>query len=48
LSVIRSYLLIGHQHGILLAPVNFIITALLFSAATYLLSRRQPQTAPVS
>lgn len=48
LSVIRSFLWVDHQYGILLAPVSFILAALVFGAATYLLSRRQPQTVPAS
>jgi hypothetical protein len=48
LSVIRSYLWIDHPYGTLLASLDFIITAVLFSTAAYLLSRQQPQTAPVS
>lgn len=32
------------EHGILLAPVNFIVLSAIFCAAGYLAARRQPQT----
>jgi len=41
-----GYLYLGQPHGIMLACVNFILTALILYAAAYLISRRQPQTAP--
>lgn len=46
-SIISYYMWLDHPQGILLAPVNFILTALVFTAAAYLAVRRQPQTAPV-
>ncbi len=46
-KLINTYLCLENPNGILLASVNFIITALIFSALTYLVSSRQPQTAPV-
>lgn len=36
---------IGYEHGILLAPVNFVVASAIFSAIAYLVSRRQPQSA---
>lgn len=45
LNAIETYLGIHSQNGIFLASANFIITALLFNAFAYLVSRRQPQVA---
>jgi hypothetical protein len=42
---IEAYLGINLHNGIFLASANFIITALLFYAFAYLVSRRQPQVA---
>ena len=36
---------IGSEHGVLLAPVNFVAASAIFSAVAYLASRRQPQNA---
>ena len=47
-TIIEKYLWLGHPNGVLLAQASFIITALVFGAAAYLVSRRQPQTEPVS
>lgn len=47
IKVIEAFLCIGNPSGILLAPINFILAALIFSAVGYLISSRQPQTAPV-
>jgi len=43
LKAIELFFCLGVPKGILLAPINFILLALIFSALTYLLSRRQPQ-----
>lgn len=45
LNALIAFFRIGTSNGVLLAPVNFIIASVLFAAITYLLSRRQPQTA---
>jgi hypothetical protein len=45
INAIEAYLCINLNNGILLASANFIITALLFNAFAYLVSRRQPQAA---
>lgn len=45
LNALKAYLCIGVPNGILLAPVNFIITAVVLSAVTYAVTARQPQTA---
>ena len=47
-TIIEKYLWLGNPNGVLLAQASFIITALVFGAAAYLVSRRQPQTEPVS
>ncbi len=47
IKFIEAFMYIGKTNGILLAPINFIATALVFSAAAYLISYHQPQTAPV-
>ena len=44
-SMLKAYFHIGEPGGILLAPVSFLITFLLFGGAAYLTARRQPQTA---
>lgn len=44
-NAIDAYMGINLHNGIFLASANFIITALLFNAFAYLLSRRQPQVA---
>lgn len=46
ISFFETFLCIGKTNGILLAPINFIIAAAVFSTAAYLISSRQPQTAP--
>lgn len=40
---IELFFCLGVPKGILLASINFILLALIFSSLTYLLSRRQPQ-----
>lgn len=47
-KLLEAFLLLNSPNGIRLASVNFIIAALIFSAAAYLISSRQPQTAPVT
>jgi hypothetical protein len=47
LNLINGFLCLQKPNGIWLASINFIIAALLCSAAAYLISSRQPQTAPV-
>lgn len=44
-EVITSFFRVGSEHGILLAPVNFIAASLVLSIAAFLVSRRQPQAA---
>ena len=41
----RFFFRLDSANGILLAPVNFILTAVIFGAITYLAARRQPQEA---
>lgn len=48
LTLIGKFLWLNHPHGMLLASVNFLIAALVFNAAVYLISSRQSQTAPVT
>lgn len=45
-ELLIKLLFIGKPNGILLAPITFISAAVLFSAVTYLISSRQPLTAP--
>lgn len=45
LNVMTAFFQIGKTNGILLAPANFAVTALLLAAITFLLSYRQPQNA---
>lgn len=44
-NTLKAYFCIDVQNGILLAPVNFTITAVILGAAAYLISSRQPQAA---
>ncbi|MDD2503239.1 MAG: hypothetical protein PHG58_05200 [Clostridia bacterium] len=44
-EALTSFFRIGSEHGILLAPVNFVAASAIFSAVAYLASRRQPQSA---
>lgn len=44
-NVLKAYFRIGVPHGILLAPVNFIVTAVILGAVAYVISTKQPQTA---
>jgi hypothetical protein len=46
-QLIKAFFCLENPNGILLAPVNFLAAALIFSLGTYLISSRQPQTAPV-
>lgn len=45
ITAIKAYLCFEVPNGILLAPVNFIITAIIFNATAYMISRRQSQIA---
>lgn len=36
---------VNSEHGVLLAPINFVAVSAIFSAIAYLVSRRQPQAA---
>lgn len=36
---------VNSEHGVLLAPINFVAVSAIFSAIAYLISRRQPQSA---
>lgn len=47
IKLIETVLFIGKPNGILLAPISFITAAVLFGTVTYLIAKRQPQTAPV-
>lgn len=42
-KVLKMYFCTGVSGGILLAPLNFILTAIIFCAVTYVLSARQSQ-----
>lgn len=42
-NTLKAFFCIGVPNGILLAPVNFTITAVILGAAAYLISSRQPQ-----
>jgi hypothetical protein len=42
-AALKMYFCAGVSGGIMLAPVNFIITAIIFCAVTYVLSTRQSQ-----
>ncbi len=42
-KAITSFFRVGAEHGILLAPINFIAASVILSIAAYLASRRQPQ-----
>lgn len=44
-NAIKAYFCAGDPNGILLAPVNFIISAVIFAAITYVISTKQPQVA---
>jgi len=44
-NALTAFFQIGKINGILLAPANFAVTAVLLSAITFLLSYRQPQNA---
>lgn len=46
-QLIKTYFCLENPNGILLAPVNFLASALIFGLGTYLISSLQPQTAPV-
>lgn len=45
IALINAYFCIGNPNGILLAPVNFLITTVIFSTITYIISSRQSQVA---
>ena len=45
INALKAYFCISVPNGILLAPVNFIITTVIFGAAAYVISSRQPQVA---
>jgi hypothetical protein len=45
INALKAYFCYGVPNGILLAPVNFLITAIILCAGTYALSARQPQVA---
>ena len=44
INILKTYFSVGVPNGILLAPVNFIITAIVLGGAAYFISRRQPQS----
>lgn len=44
-DAVMFFFSIGSEHGILLAPVNFVVASAIFSVIAYLVSRRQPQNA---
>lgn len=46
-QLIKTFFCLENTNGVLLAPLNFLAAALIFSLGTYLISSRQPQTAPV-
>lgn len=45
ITALKTFFCIGVTNGILLSPVNFIITAMIINAAAYVISRRQSQIA---
>lgn len=45
INMLKTYFSVGVPNGILLAPVNFIITAIVFGLSAFLISRRQSQSA---
>lgn len=44
-EVFTFFFRVGSEHGILLAPINFIATSVVLCIASFLASRRQPQAA---
>ncbi len=44
-KALSMFFSIGNPNGILLAPINFVIAAILLGMASFAISRRQPQTA---
>jgi len=44
-KALTSFFSLGSEHGILLAPVNFVAASVIICILTFLASRRQPQSA---
>ncbi|HEX2947585.1 MAG TPA: hypothetical protein VHT96_16730 [Clostridia bacterium] len=45
IGLVKAFFCYGMPNGILLAPINFMVTALILYAASYAAARRQPQVA---